>query len=198
MLNDPHDLTFGPDGRLHVADKFASSISVLDPETMDIVDVIGEGQLFGIRYISFGTKARAAVAATGLGVVVVFEDLTIENPQLSFVLQVPGTEGTLIYSNGNMYTMAGDVGSIIAYSPGGDLIGEAGNHVGAHDIAEDPEGNIWVADNFNRRLVKYSPDLKQLQSLDDAKYGFIGPRYVDFDRFGRIAVADQGLKALKN
>jgi len=87
--------------------------------------------------------------------------------------------------------MAGGIGALIAYGPSGDLIGQVGNHVGAHDVAEDDEGNIWVADNNNSRLVKYSPELEELQVLDQAKYGFIGPRYLDVDRYGRIVVADQ-------
>ena len=64
-------------------------------------------------------------------------------------------------------------------------------HFGAHDVAEDPEGNIWIADNAARRLVKYSPELVQLQVLDHPKFGFSGPRYLDIDEFGRLIVADQ-------
>jgi len=30
VLNDPHDLTIGPDGRLYVADKFGDRIVVMD------------------------------------------------------------------------------------------------------------------------------------------------------------------------
>ncbi len=191
VLHDPHDLAFGPDGRLYVADKFASRIAILDPETMDLVGSIGDGQLFGIHDISFGRNGRAAVAVTGLGAVLVFDDLMVTNPKPSLILPASATEGALIHSNGNIYAMAGGIGAVIAYSPDGTVIGEAGNHQGAHDIAEDPEGNIWVADNFNSQLVKYSPDLQELQRLDDTKYGFIGPRYMDIDRYGRITVADQ-------
>jgi sugar lactone lactonase YvrE len=67
----------------------------------------------------------------------------------------------------------------------------AEGHFGAHDVAEDPDGNIWVADNFSRRLVKYAPDLTRLQILDHEKFGFAGPRYLDIDAFGRLVVADQ-------
>ncbi len=191
VLNDPHDLAFGPDGRLYVADKFASRIAILDPDTMDLVGSIGDGQLYGIHDISFGPGGRVAVAVTGLGAVVVFDDLLAANPKPSLILPAPRTEGALAHSNGNIYAMAGAIGAVIAFTPGGELIGEAGNHVGAHDIAEDPDGNIWVADNFNRRLVKYSPNLEELQVLDGPQYGFVGPRYMDIDRYGRITVADQ-------
>ncbi len=191
VLNDPHDLAFGPDGKLYVADKFNSRITVLGPGTMGMVGSIGDGQLFGVHDISFGPDGRAAVAVTGLGVVLVFDDLRVANPKPSLVLSASQTEGALMHSNGNIYAMAGGIGALMAYSPTGELIGEVGNHVGAHDVAEDPDGNIWVADNFNRRLVQYSPDLKELQVLDHEKYGFIGARYLDVDRYGRLVVADQ-------
>ena len=48
-----------------------------------------------------------------------------------------------------------------------------------------------MADNQARRLVKYSATLDRLQVLDHSKYGFIGPRYLDIDDFGRLVVADQ-------
>ncbi|MBL4891339.1 MAG: hypothetical protein JKX91_05860 [Rhizobiaceae bacterium] len=48
-----------------------------------------------------------------------------------------------------------------------------------------------MADTGNARLVKYSPDLEQLKVLNDPKFGFIGPRYLDVDEFGRLIVADQ-------
>ncbi|NQW01000.1 MAG: hypothetical protein HQ483_14945 [Rhodospirillales bacterium] len=191
VLNDPHDLAFGPDGRLYVADKFNSRITVLDPDSMDIVGSIGDGQLYGVHDISFGPSGRAAVAVTGLGVVLVFDDITAANPQPRLVLPASQTEGALMHSNGNIYAMAGGIGALLAYSPTGELIGNAGNHVGAHDVAEDADGNIWVADNFNARLVQYAPDLTELQVLDHEKYGFIGPRYLDVDRYGRLVVADQ-------
>ena len=67
----------------------------------------------------------------------------------------------------------------------------AEGHFGAHDVEEAPDGGVWVADNFNRRLVKYSPDLEKLKTIDDPKFGFVGPRYLDVDSFGRLIVADQ-------
>ena len=58
-------------------------------------------------------------------------------------------------------------------------------------VAEGPDGSIWVADNFARRLVRYSPDLELLQVLDQPKFGFVGPRYLDVTEAGHLVVADQ-------
>ena len=190
VLNDPHDLAFGPDGRLYVADKFGSRIAVLDPETLDIVEIIAEGSLPGIHDISFGPDGKVAVAVTGAGAVVVYDRLTSGNPTPSAILASPRTEGALVHSNGRIYTTAGGIGAVIAYD-NGNPVATASGHPGAHDIAEGRNGEIWVADNFNRRLVRYSPDLEVLQTLDHPKFGFVGARYLDVDSHGRLIVADQ-------
>ncbi|MHA1555270.1 MAG: NHL repeat-containing protein [Alphaproteobacteria bacterium] len=190
VLNDPHDLAFGPDGYLYVADKFGNRIVVLDPETLDILRIIHSGSLPQVRDISFGPNGRAAVSVSGESVVMVFEGLDKPTPLVVEVLAAPRTEGSLYHSNGRIYAMASGIGVLIAYE-NGEIVATAGGHGGAHDVAEDPEGNVWVADNANRRLVKYGPDLNRLAVLDHAKFGFIGPRYLDFDAFGRLVVADQ-------
>jgi hypothetical protein len=190
VLNDPHDLTIGPDGRLYVADKFAARIAVLDPETLELVDEIALGRLPGVHDISFDADGRAVIAVTGTGAVLLFDDLTGKDPQPVQAFAAPRVEGALLHSNGLIYAMASGIGALIAYDSE-RVVAVAEGHYGAHDVAEDPQGNIWVADNFARRLVKYSPELARLQVIDHLKFGFVGPRYLDFDAFGRLAVADQ-------
>ena len=190
ILNDPHDLTIGPDGRLYVADKFGFRIVVLNAETLELEDVIAEGELPMVRDISFGPNGHAAVAVMGASAVFVFNNINASILQPAQFLVAPRTEGALFHSNGQIYAMAGGIGGLIAYRDG-EIAATASGHPGAHDVAEDPDGNIWVADNFNQRLVKYAPDLTRLQVLDHPKFGFIGPRYMDIDEFGRIIVADQ-------
>ena len=189
-LNDPHDLAIGPDGLLYVADKFGARIAVLDPETLEIVRVIGQGLLPQVHDISFGADGRVAVAVTGLGAVLMFDRLDGAEPTPTAALAAPRTEGALLHSNGTVYAMSSGMGTLIAYRDG-EAVGAYDGLFGAHDVAEDGDGNIWVADNFSRRLVKFDPDLTLLQTLDHPKFGFVGPRYLDVDSFGRLVVADQ-------
>ena len=189
-LNDPHDLAFGPDGKLYVADKFGSRIVVLDPETLEIERIVADGLLPGVHDVSFGPDGRAAVAVTALNAVIVFDRLDVAEPTPQLSLAAPRTEGALMHSNGRVYATASALGAVLAYE-GYEIAATAVGHPGAHDIAEDKDGNVWVADNFNRQLVKYTPDLTRLQSLNHAKFGFVGVRYMDFDDFGRMVVADQ-------
>jgi DNA-binding beta-propeller fold protein YncE len=190
ILNDPHDLAIGPDGRLYVADKFGSRIAVLDAETLELLEFRYEGKLPGVHDISFGPNGRVAIAATGLDAVLVFERFGNVASDPVLVLPAPRTEGALAHSNGRIYAMAGGTGTLLAYE-NGKIVALAAGHFGAHDVAEAPDGGIWVADNFNKRLVKYSPELKLQQIIDDPKFGFVGPRYLDVDDFGRLIVADQ-------
>lgn len=190
VLNDPHDLAIGPDGRLYVADKFGSRIAVLDPETLELVEVLAAGKLPGVHDISFDSDGRAAVAVTGLGAVFVYDRLESADPVPVAILAAPRSEGALFHSNGRIYAMASGTGSLVAYE-NGQPVAIAQGLFGAHDVDEDRDGNLWVADNFNRRLVKFAPDLTLIKMIDHEKFGFIGPRYLDTDEFGRLVVADQ-------
>ena len=190
ILSDPHDLAIGPDGHLYVADKFGSRIAVLNAQTLELIDMRAEGRLAGVHDISFDPEGRAVIAVTGLNAVLVFDRLVGQEPELSMALPASRTEGALAHSNGRIYAMAGGTGSVLAYE-GEKVVAAAEGYFGAHDVAEAPDGSIWVADNFNRRLVNLSPELKPIRIINDPKYGFIGPRYLDVDAFGRLVVADQ-------
>ncbi len=190
VLADPHDLALGPDGRLYVADKFGARIAVFDPDTLELIEMLGEGLLPGVHDISFGPDGRVAVAVTGASAVALYGSLDALDAPPETGVSAPRTEGALIHSNGDLYAMASGIGALARYR-GTELLGAVEGHFGAHDVAEAPDGSIWVADNNNRRLVRYSPDLERLQVINHAKFGFAGPRYLDVTDFGHLVVADQ-------
>ncbi len=190
VLNDPHDLALGPDGHLYIADKFGNQIVVMDAETLEVIRTIGKGALYGVHDIAFGSDGRSIVAVTGLSAALVFDSLETANPEPVAAYRALNTEGALIHSTGRIFVMASGQGVVGAFD-GDEWVTGKGGHLGAHDIAEAPNGDIWVADNGNRRLGRYSRDLAQLQILDDPKFGFVGPRYMDIDEWGRLIVADQ-------
>lgn len=190
VLDDPHDLTIGPNGLLYVADKFANDIKVLDPDTLEILGAFGEGQLFGVRDISFGADGRAYIAVTGLGRVDVYDIDGIKGSFVESIGGAPRNEGVFAHQNGRLYIMACGVGTLVAVEDG-RASSAARGLFGAHDVAGAPDGTIWVADNASRRLVQFDTELNLLQMLDGPEFGFVGPRYLDFDDFGRLVVADQ-------
>lgn len=190
VLNDPHDLAFGPDGNLYVADKFANRVAILDPETLELIGAIGTGEVPGAHDVSFGPTGLLHVAATGLSAVVIYDLSSGAAVGQGVLGAFPRTEGVLAHSNGRLYVMASGTGVLFAVN-GETIESVAVGMPGAHDVAEAPDGAIWVADNFGRRLVKFDQDLAQLQVLDGPQYGFVGPRYLDVDDNGYLIVADQ-------
>jgi len=190
VLNDPHDLTIGPDGNLYVADKFGDRIAVMDAETLELLWTFGDGTLSSVHDISFGPDGLAYIAVSGASRVDVFK---IEGETATRVDSIPGvsrTEGALAHSNGRVYVMASGTGEIIAFENGEPVAGGSGLF-GAHDVAEAPDGTIWVADNQGRRLVHLDEELQMLGTIWGPDFGFVGPRYLDIDDFGRLIVADQ-------
>jgi len=190
MLSDPHDLAIGPDGRLYVADKFAGRIMIFDPDSLELVGVAMDGQLPGVHDISFGPDGRAYVAVTGASAMAVLEQSGETWGMVDALQPFPRTEGVLAHSNGRSYIMSSATGEIVMMQ-GRDLLGVLPGFVGAHDLAEAPDGSIWLADTRARRLVRVSQDLDLLQVLSGEAFGFVGPRYMDIDEGGRIVVADQ-------
>ena len=190
VLNDPHDLAFGPDGRLYIADKFANRVTVMDPDTLKVVGSIGDGALFGAHDVSFGPDGKMYVAVTGASAVVVF-DLSGDTPVREGALgPFPGTEGVLAHSNGRLYVMSSGTGELVSLE-NEKLLGIVGGMPGAHDVAEAPDGTVWVADNFKQQLIQFTPDLVEIRKLRGPQYGFVGPRYMDVDPDGQLFVADQ-------
>ncbi|RYH07224.1 NHL repeat-containing protein [Tropicimonas sp. IMCC6043] len=190
ILNDPHDLDFGPDGKLYVADKFGARIAIFDPETLEFEGAFGEGLLPNVHDISFGPDGIAYVATTGLNAVALFSFGPDGATSIGILAPFPRTEGALAHSNGRLYVMASGIGELVAVEDE-FVVASAGGMPGAHDVEEAPDGTIWVADNFNRRLVRFSEDLELLQVLDGSQYGFVGPRYLAVDDFGHLVVVDQ-------
>ena len=190
FLSDPHDLVIGPDGRLYVADKFANRIAVLDRESLELLDSFGDGELSAPRDISFDTEGRAVIADSGSGRIMIY-DMSGERPRLSGeIIGVSRTEGAVAHPNGRIYANSSGSGTITAFQ-NGEIVATAGGLIGAHDVEVGPNGDLWVADMGNRRIVRYSQNLEIVSVFNDAKYGFLGPRYLDVDEIGRVIVADQ-------
>ncbi len=191
VLNDPHDLVIGPDNRIYVADKFANRIAVMDKETLKLLDSFGESELASPHDVDFDAQGRAIVADTGNDRVAIFE-FRDGKAQLVESLSdgIFRPEGAVAHPNGRIYATGSGTGNIVAYE-NGKLVAQATGLSSAHDVEVDGEGNLWVADTFNQRIVKFSPDLQELQTLEGPVYGWLGPRYLDIDKAGRLVVADQ-------
>ncbi|MDH3194682.1 MAG: NHL repeat-containing protein [Hyphomicrobiales bacterium] len=190
VLADPHDVVIGPGDRLYVADKFANRIAILDRDTLEVIGSFGDGELSSPHDVDFDAADRAIIADTGNHRIAIYDLSSGVAKFAGALIGIGRPEGALAHPNGRIYATSSGFGAIMAFE-NGIAVATAQGLSGAHDIATDSDGNLWVADTGNRRIVKYSPDLEVLAVLDDPKYRWAGPRYLDVDPLGRLVVADQ-------
>ncbi len=192
VLREPHDLVLAPDGaRLYVADTGNDRIAVLDPETLALRASFGQDLLSQPHDVAFDDQGRLLVADTGNSRIAVFA-LTAAGGELVDTLQdgVSRPEGVAFAPDGRLLATGAGSGNLVIYRDG-RVRQEAGGLAAPHDVAIGPDGKIWVADASNDRLVKYNDDLSIDTLLTGPRYEFSGPRYLDFDRSGRMYVADK-------
>ena len=190
VLADPHDLAIGPDNRLYVADKFADRIAILDRDTLEVIGSFGDGEISNPHDVDFDAAGRAIIADTGNNRIAIYDLSSGTATFAGALIGIARPEGATAHPNGRIYATASGFGSITAFENGAS-VANAGGLSGAHDVAVDSAGNLWVADSGNRRVVKFSPDLEVLAILDGPQYGWSGPRYLAVDPFDRLVVADQ-------
>ena len=105
-------------------------------------------------------EGRAVIAVTGLNAVLVFDRLVGQEPELSMAL--PASPDRRRAGPQQWQNLRHGWRKPVRFwlMKGEKVVAAAEGYFGAHDVAEAPDGSIWVADNFNRRLVNLSPELK--------------------------------------
>jgi hypothetical protein len=87
-------------------------------------------------------------------------------------------------------------GNVVAYREG-EIVGELGGLSSPHDLELARNGDIWLADAGNSRLLLLSPELEIKRELAQEKYGFNGVRYLDLSAEGILIAADKYSHAVK-
>lgn len=193
VLGNPHDLVIGPDGFLYVSDVGNNRIAVLDPDTLALIGDIGSPDLLAPHDVDFDAEGRMLVADTGNHRIAVFEGGRLV-AELKGGIDRP--EGVAAHPSGRVYATGARSGRIVAFENGRPVVSSGGLWA-PHDVAVDADGDLWVADAGNDRLVLYSPTLEVLAVLDGPEYGWSGPRYLDIDAAGNLVVADKNSHRVK-
>ena len=160
-LSNPHDLKLSPDGKyLFVSDVGTNRVVLLDPETLSFVDAWGDDHQSGTHDVDFDAQGRAYVADTHNNRVTIYR-MDGTQGMLTDELEgrVRGPEGVLIHSNGRVYVAGAWSGNVVAYEDG-RVVRELGGLSSPHDLEEAADGNIWLSDSNNHRVLLVSPDLK--------------------------------------
>ena len=192
VLSKPHDLVLSPDGaRLYVADNGNNRIAVLDPESLQLLSTFGEGLLSQPHDVAFDDQGRLLVADTGNNRIAVFT-LAASGGDLADTLDegIRRPEGVAFASDGRLIA-TGSASDNLAIYQDGQLRQETNGLSSPHDVVVGPNGGIWVADAANNRLVRFTDSLEIDTVWSGMPYEFSGPRYLAFDRSGRMYVADK-------
>lgn len=197
-LGNPHDIKLGPDGRhLFVSDVDNDRVAVLDADTPSLVTSWGDDHQAGTHDIDFGPDGRAYVADTHKNRVTIYE---MDGPTGRLVGElsekIRGPEGVLVHPNGRIYVAGAWSGNLVAYEDG-RVVGELTGLSSPHDVELSPDGDIWLADAGNDRMLLLSPDLEIKRELKGEPYNFAGVRYQDVLPDGTLITADKNNHQIK-
>lgn len=197
-LDNPHDLKLSPDGRyLFVSDVDNDRVAVLDPATLALIATFGSDHQSGTHDIDFDADGRAYVADTRNNRVVIYR---MDGPKATLIGQIDerirGPEGVLAHPNGKLYVSGAWSGNVVAYQDG-TIVAELTGLSSPHDLERAPDGDIWLADSGNDRMLLLSPDLQIKRELKGAPYNFDGVRYQDLLPDGTLIAADKNNHQVK-
>ena len=197
-LENPHDLKLSPDGRyLYVADVGNNRIAILDPQTLALCGEFGADHQSGTHDIDFDNRGRAYVADTHNNRVLIYEVDGLKAERVGQLdARIRGPEGVLVHSNGRVYVAGAWSGNVVAYE-NGQVVAELGGLSSPHDLEISRDGDIWLADSGNDRLLLLSADLDIKLVLGRSDYAFNGVRYLDLTPQGTIVAADKNNHVIK-
>ena len=179
-LDNPHDLKLSPDGRqLFVSDTGNNRVVILDPETLQQLDEFGADHQSGTHDVDFDLSGRVYVADTHKARVTIYEMKGLA-ATLVDELKGPleGPEGVLVHPNGRIYVAGAWSGNVVAFVDG-KPVKELKGLSAPHDLENTANGDIWLSDSGNDRLLLLSPDLDIKRELKGSPYNFNGVRYMD-------------------
>ncbi len=197
-LANPHDLKLSPDGRhLLVSDVGNNRVAILDPETLKELGAFGADHQSGTHDIDFDAAGRVYVADTQNSRVTVYEMSGLEATLIDEIKGgLRGPEGVLAHSNGRIYVAGAWSGNVIAFKDG-KPVKELKGLSFPHDLESLPDGDIWLSDSGNNRLLLLSPELEIKGELKGHPYNFNGVRYMDLMLDGTLIVGDKNNHQIK-
>lgn len=197
-LENPHDLKLSPDGRyLFVSDVGNNRVAILDPDTLELVGQFGRDHQSGTHDVDFDAAGRVYVADTHNNRVTIYTLNGLDARLVGELSErIRGPEGVLAHPNGKIYVAGAWSGNLVAYADG-KVVGELRGLSSPHDVELAANGDIWLADAGNSRLLLLSPELEIRKELGQREYDFDGVRYLDLTADGMLVAADKNNHQVK-
>ncbi len=198
QLSNPHDLKLSPDGRyLMVSDVGNNRIAILDPSSLVLLGQFGADHQSGTHDIDFDDLGLAYVADTHNNRVTIYR---MQDKQATLIGELSGSvrgpEGVLAHPNGRIYVAGAWSGNVVAFDRG-EKIRELTGLSSPHDLELAANGDLWLADAGNDRVLLLSPELVIKNELTRETYGFDGVRYLDLLADGTLIAADKYTHSVK-
>ena len=197
-LSNPHDLKLSPDGQLLlVSDVGNNRVAMLDPDSLELVGEFGADHQAGTHDIDFDKNGLAYVADTHNNRVTIYR---MQNMQAALIGElsesVRGPEGVLAHPNGRIYVAGAWSNNVVAFQDG-QKVAELTGLSSPHDLELAADGDLWLADAGNDRILLVSPELVIKDVLTRDKYHFRGVRYLDTMQDGTLVAADKDTHSVK-
>jgi len=198
VLDNPHDLKLGAGQRhLLVADVGNNRVAFLDPVSLAVVGSFGADHQSGTHDVDFDAVGRLYVADTHNSRVTIYELQGTQGILVGELSErVRGPEGVLAGPDGRIYVAGAWSHNVVVYRDGA-VVGELKGLRSPHDLEWAPDGNIWLSDAGNDRMLLLSPDLEILKEWSGPAYGFNGVRYQDVMPDGTVIAADKNSHQVK-
>lgn len=197
-LDNPHDLKLSPDGaHLYVSDVGNDRVVIMDPDSLAVIATFGDDHQDGTHDVDFDAEGRAYVADTHNNRVTIYEMDGVSAVLVGELSEdIRGPEGVLVHPNGRIYVAGAWSDNLVAYE-NGVVVAELSDLSSPHDVEMSPEGDIWLADAGNDRMLLLTPDLETKKELSGPQYDFDGVRYQDVLDDGTLIAADKNNHVVK-
>lgn len=198
VLDNPHDLKLDAGQKyLLVSDVGNNRVAFLDPASLAVIGSFGADHQSGTHDVDFDADGRLHVADTHNNRVTIYElDGTRGTLVGELSERVRGPEGVLAGPDGRIYVAGAWSHNVVVYREGA-VVGELKGLRSPHDLEWTPDGNIWLADAGNDRMLLLSPDLEILKEWSGPAYAFNGVRYQDVLPDGTVIAADKNNHQVK-
>lgn len=205
VFSRPHDLVLSPSGRfLIVADNGNDAVKVLDPDSLKVLAVIGEGELSAPHDVAFDAEGRLLVADTGNNRIAVYrfsengsEGAVGARLVDSWDQDMGSPEGVAVGPKDRVFVTNAGLDTVLALE-NGRIVKSAGGrgrgnnqYIRPHDVHVDRRGRVIVADPGNNRFQILDRDLNFRGVWQGPPYNFNEPKYLADAENGTVFIADE-------
>lgn len=194
-LVDPQDMTLSADGRLlYVADTGNDRIAVLDAETLELRDSIGDAILRSPRDVHLGADGLLYVADARNDRVVILRPQGTSATEVGWFDTDGSPASVARHPRGPVLVVGDRTNELMVFDNGRRVLRGAFRVLGPRDVDVDADGDVWVADSLRDRVVQFAISGDELTSFGGRKLGLRRPTHLSSGMKGVVWVSNRGAR----